>query len=216
MNPRTRMILAIAGAIVVVLLAFFLLISPRRTELADVKAQVQQEQDLTQTLEADLQRLQELQAQEPQLRADLERIRQLVPEEYEIPNFLFQVNTAANQSGVDFLRITPELPKTPPEGVALAEIRVTLDGSGGYFAVQDFIRRLYALDRALRIDLLSLSSADGAAGEISLSATARIFFESDGAAAIGGAVPATPVTPTAVPVPAPTDPAVAPTAGATP
>lgn len=216
MNARTRMILVIVGAVVVVLLAFFFLISPRRTELADVKAQVEQEQSLTQTLEADLQRLQELQAQEPQLRADLERIRQLVPEEYEVPNFLFQVNTAANQSGVDFLRITPELPKTPPEGVALAEIRVTLEGRGGYFAIQDFIRRLYALDRALRIDLLSLSSADGTAGEISLSATARIFFESDGAAAIGGTAPTAPVAPTTAPVAPPVDPAASPTTGATP
>ena len=212
MNARNRMILTIVAAVVVIVLAFVLLIRPRQSELADVKAQVEQERSLTLTLEADLQRLQELQAQEPKLRADLERIRQLVPQDHELANFLFQVNSAANQSGVAFLQITPELPKTPPEGAALAEVRITLGGTGGYFAIQDFIRRLYSLDRAVRIDLMDLS-ADAGTGNITLQATARIFFES--AAAAAGTVPVTPTVPAAPPPVAPA-PGATPTTGATP
>ncbi|MDQ3916504.1 MAG: type 4a pilus biogenesis protein PilO [Actinomycetota bacterium] len=215
MTARNRMILTAAAAFLVILLAFFLLIRPRQGELSDVRAQVEQEQALTQQLTLDLQRLQELQRQEPQLRADLERIRQLVPQEHEVANFLFQVNSAANQSGVDFLQITPELPKSPPEGAALGEVRVTIGGSGGYFAIQDFIRRLYTLDRALRIDLLDLSQQTGGE-EIALTATARIFFEQP-----AGVVPgAAPVAPAPAPAPAPeaspTGAAPTPTAATTP
>jgi Tfp pilus assembly protein PilO len=204
MNARNRMILAAAGALVVLLLAYFLLIKPRQSELTEVKALVESEESLTQQLTLDLQRLQELQRQEPQLRADLERIRQLIPEEYDIPNFMFQVDDAAKQAGVEFLQITPELPKTPPENAGVAEIRVAIGGEGGYFAIQDFIRRLYSLDRAVRIDVLSLSEQTG---EVAMTATARIFFEPP-AGTVPGAVP---VTPTTAPAPAATPAAPAPT-----
>ncbi|MDQ4025364.1 MAG: type 4a pilus biogenesis protein PilO [Actinomycetota bacterium] len=218
MSARNRMIVVGIVAFVVILLAFFVLIRPRQSELADVQAQVEQEQALTQQLTLDLQRLQELQRQEPQLRADLERIRQLVPEEHEVPNFLFQVNSAANRSGVEFLQITTELPKSPPEGAALAEVRVTIGGSGGYFAIQDFIRRLYSLDRALRIDLLDLSQEAAAEG-ISLLATARIFFEQP-AGFVPGTAPAAPAPAPAPAAPAPaaspTEAAPSPTAATTP
>ncbi|HEV2754557.1 MAG TPA: type 4a pilus biogenesis protein PilO [Actinomycetota bacterium] len=215
MSARNRMILVGAAAFLVVLLAFFLLIRPRQGELEDVRALVEQEEGLEQQLTLDLQRLQELQRQEPQLRADLERIRQLVPADHEVHNLLFQVNNAANQAGVDFVQITPELPKSPPEGAALAEVRVSIGGSGGYFAIQDFIRRLYALDRALRIDLLDLSSQEGS--EISLTATARVFFEQP-----TGFVPGTtpvappPVAPAPAPAASPTAPEPSPTAATTP
>jgi Tfp pilus assembly protein PilO len=215
MSARNRMIVTGVAAFVVLLLAFFLLIRPRQGELADVRALVEQEQALEQQLTLDLQRLQELQRQEPQLRADLERIRQLVPTEHEVYNFLFQVNTAANQSGVEFVQITPELPKTPPEGAALAEVRVTIGGSGGYFAIQDFIRRLYSLDRAVRIDLLSLvREADG--DDNVLNATARVFFEQPAGVVPGAAPVAPPPAPAPAPAASPAAPEASPTAATTP
>jgi Tfp pilus assembly protein PilO len=216
MNARNRMIATVAGAVLVVVLAYFLLIRPRQNELTEVKADVAQEENLTVQLAADLDRLQDLQRNAPQLQAELERIRDLVPQEHEVPNFLFQVNAAANASGVEFLQITPELPKTPPEGAALAEVRITMGGSGGYFAIQDFVRRLYALDRALRIDIIDLTANTGEF-DIALSATARIFFELPNGATAAVA-PTTPTTPTAAPAPAPTgtEPAATPTAGTTP
>lgn len=218
MNARTRMILSVAAAVVVVLLAYFLLVRPRQSELAEVKEAVAAEETLRIQLQADLDRLRELERNEPELRADLERIRALVPPEHEVPNFIFQVNAAANASGVQFLQITPELPKSPPEGAALAEVRITIGGEGGYFAIQDFVRRLYALDRAVRVDTLSLSSEEGTS-TIGLSLTTRIFFELPGG--VAGAVvppPTTPTTPPTAPTPAPavTQPAPSPAASPTP
>ena len=215
MSARNRLIVTVAGALVVLLLAYFLLIRPRQSELAEVKAQVLDEQTLTQQLTADLQVLQELQRQEPQLRADLERIRELVPESYEISNFLFQVDNAAKQSGVTFLQITPELPKTPVVAAGVAEIRVTIGGLGGYFAIQDFIRRLYSLDRAMRIDVLTLSQ-QGTTSDISMTGTARIFFEAPAGVVPGTTAPVTPTTPTTAPAPTPADPAASPAAVPTP
>ncbi len=208
MSVRNRMILAIVGTVLVILVFFLFLIRPRQTELSDVQAQVATEENRTQELQADLDRLRQLQRNAPALQAELERIRDLVPREDDISGFLFQVTNAANASGVDFLQISPELPKTPPEGAALAEVRISLGGEGGYFAIQDFVRRLYSLDRAVRIDILDLSAADAtsttASPTISLSATARIFFEVPAGVVPGATGTTVPVTPPPVaPAPAP-------------
>src|SRR3712207_1483403 len=134
MNARTRLIAVVVAAVLVVALAFFLLIRPRQGELADVQAQVEQEENLTVQLQSQLESLQALQRNAPQLQAELDQIRDLVPQDHEVPNFIFQVNAAAAASGVELLQLTPELPKQPPEGAQLAQVRVTIGGEGGYFA----------------------------------------------------------------------------------
>ncbi|HEY7876068.1 MAG TPA: type 4a pilus biogenesis protein PilO [Actinomycetota bacterium] len=191
------MIIAIAGGIVVCLLFYVLAIRPRQSELKEVEAQVGTETAKTASLQSQLDQLEALQRQAPELQADLADIRDLVPEDDQVPNFIFQVQESANAAGVDFVEITPELPRTPPETATLAQVRATLGAQGGYFAVQDFIRRLYDLDRALRIDGLSMAQISPESADVTFTATARIFYELP-----EGAAP--PIDPNAVvPPPAP-------------
>jgi Tfp pilus assembly protein PilO len=216
MKARTRIIIVAAAAVVVSLVFYLFFIKSRQSELSDVQGQVATAQSETASLRVQLQALQQLQENAPELEAELQRIRQFVPANHEVPNFIFQVQEAADESGVDFVQITPELPKQPAEdatGTTLAQVRVTVGATGGYFAVQDFMRRLYELDRALRIDTISIAGggegAGGAEAEtdtLTVQMTTRIFFELP-----AGTVPGVPGT---VPVPAPTTPAPAPTAGA--
>lgn len=183
MSARARLILSVVAALVLLIAFFFFFIRPRQQELAEVREEIKQEEARTVQLQSELARLQDLQANAPALQAELAKIRGYVPRDDEVPNFIFLVQEAANQAGVDFVSITPELPKPPPEGAALAEIRAQVGAGGGYFAVQDFIRRLHALDRAVRIDNLTLSGEEEAGGAtITMTSTARIFFEAPVAA----------------------------------
>lgn len=180
MSPRTRIILSVLAVVVLLVAFFFLFIRPRQQELTTVREDIEAEEARTVQLQTELARLQELQANAPELDAELARIRGFVPKDDEVPNFIFLVQDAANAAGVDFVQITPELPKPPPEGAALAEIRTTIGAGGGYFAIQDFIRRLHALDRAVRIDSISLGGNEDpetGAVTITFSSIARIFFE---------------------------------------
>ena len=212
MNPRMRLILAVLGVILVLVAFYLLFLRPRQQELTRVQDEVETEEARTVRLQAELERLQDLQANAPELQAELARIRGYVPQDDEVPNFIFLVQDAANQAGVDFVQITPELPKPPPEGAALAEIRAQIGAGGGYFAIQDFIRRLHNLDRAVRLDSLTLAGAEDAdTGDvtITMAAFARIFFEAPSA---GTAIdPAT-----GQPLPAPTAAAPAASPAATP
>jgi Tfp pilus assembly protein PilO len=195
MSGRTQTIVA-AACVALVLLAFsFVFIRGRRAELGAVRADIKAEEDRTQQLQAELARLEALQENEPRLRAQLEELRQFVPERDDVANFIFQVQRAADAAGVGFVQITPELPKPPPEGAPLGEVRAAIGAKGGYFAVQDFIRRLYDLDRAVRIDGLTLTGTEDAeqaadSGRIDVQLTSRIFFEPPA----GAAAPADPAT----------------------
>ena len=196
------MIIAIAVGVVVLLLFYAFAIRPRKGELNDVRAQVAAENDKTTQLQAQLTQLQALQDDAPQLEAKLAKIRELVPQDNEVPNFIFQVQEAANAAGVSFVEITPELPKNPPESQALAEVRATIGAQGGYFAVQDFIRRLYDLDRAVRIDGLQMNQLSPDSGTVNFTANARIFFELPSGVGTGAATAPAPGT-TTVPEPVP-------------
>lgn len=205
MSLRARLILSIVAVLLALIAFFFFFIRPRQQELARVEAEITTEEARTNQLNSELARLKELQENAPRLEAELARIRGYVPRDDEVPNFIFLVQDAANAAGVDFVQITPELPKPPPEGAPLAEIRAQIGAGGGYFAIQDFIRRLHALDRAVRIDNLTMTGTeDAAAGgdvTVNLASSVRIFFEAPEGAT--GAVDPTTGQPIA-PMPAPT------------
>lgn len=230
MSARARLILVTIGVLVFCLLLYMFVIRPRQEELTKVEGQVDTALTEQEQLEQQLAVLRDLQDRAPDLQADLEEIRGLVPKSAEIPNFIFQVQEAGNLSGVEVVQIQPELPKQPPEGAALAEVRTVIRAHGGYFAIQDFVRRLYDLDRALRIDNITLgepgagdtagttegttttggggSTAPGP-GEIEINMAARIFFELPPGSG-GGAAPAPGATPepgASTPAPTTTTPA---------
>lgn len=203
MSGRTQIVVAAVVAVLVGVAFFFFFVKPRQNELAEVNEQIEVAEQETVRLQADLDRLRALQENAPLLEARLNEIRELIPQDDQVANFIFLVQDAATKSGVRFVQITPELPDVPPEGAQVAEIRVTIGGEGGYFAVQDFIRRLYLLDRALRIDSLTMTQEEDETTQerqIQMDSVARIFFELPAT----GAAPGGAVAPPAAPVPTPT------------
>lgn len=212
MKTRTRLIAVGAGFVVVALLMYMFMISPRQDEFGELETQVATEENRTQALQLELARLQALKANAPELEAQLEKVRRLVPRKHAVVKFIRQVQQIASEAGVDFVNIGPEVAKPPPEGALVAEVRMTVGVGGDFFSVQDFVRRFYELDRAVRIDLLSLESSTDAteARIVILTATARVFFElpEGGAAPVpnadGTITPETETTPGAAETPAAT------------
>lgn len=217
MKGRRKIVAAAVAALFVCGLFFMFFIRPRQSEVTKARDAVVAAEAQQQELQLDLQRLQELKANAPKLNALLERIRGYVPKDDEIPNFIFQVQEAANTAGVSFVKITPELPKPPAQPAPLAEIRITMNASGSFFSLQDFIRRLYSLDRSLRIDTVALAAAGagpegsqapdpgsttgttGTDDELTLTVAARIFFELPEGVAPGAVPPETTPSETAPP-----------------
>ncbi len=205
MSARARTLLTLAAVLLVLLATYFFLIRSRQGELEEVNKDIAAEQDRSTVLTTELARLRALEKQAPQLQAALQKFTKLVPEDYEIPEFVFQVQQASVEAGLDFMKITPEIPKAPPETTAVGEVRMTVGAKGGYFAVQDFMRRLYELERAFRIDNFTMTGqqdTETGATNIDLQATARIFFQ--GTANTAAATATTTTAPALAPAPSPT------------
>lgn len=203
---RARLTLALVGALVVCVAFYFFFVRSRQGELADVRDQVEAAENESQSLQAELQGLQALKENAPKAEARLNEIRELIPQKDQVANFIFLVQDAANRAGVDFVTVTPEQPKAPVEdpSASVAQVRVTLGAEGDYFALQDLVRRLYDLDRAVRIDSLAIDAEEDQQANtttLTMTAAARIFFENPGgvpAATTGSTTtaPATTTTPT--------------------
>jgi Tfp pilus assembly protein PilO len=179
MKLRTRLIVVGAGLVLLALLMYVFLIRPRQADLADTQTQIATEENTTQALQLELARLQALEENAPELNAQLKKVRGLVPRKASVERFIRQIQRVADEAGVEFVDIGPEVAKPPPEGAAVAEVRMTVGVGGDFFSVQDFVRRFYDLERAVRIDILGLAASEDIIGErtLTLTATARIFFE---------------------------------------
>jgi Tfp pilus assembly protein PilO len=206
MSQRARLILVIVAGVLLCIAVYFLLVRSRQGELNELNDEIATETNRTAQLQAELDRLRDLQRRAPELQAELDRFRGLVPADHEIANLIVLIDEAAKESGVGFVDITPELPKAPPEGAALAEVRMTIGGTGGYFALQDFVRRLYDLDRALRIDNITMAGTEEEAGgtSIDMTVTARVFFDVPAATGAATGAPPNTTAPAATPAPATT------------
>ena len=201
-NQRARLILVIVAGVLLCVAVYFLLVRSRQGELDTINENIATETSRTAQLQVELERLQDLQRRAPELQAELDKFRGLVPANHEIANLMLMIDEAAKESGVTFADIIPELPKSPPEGAALAEVRMVIGSSGGYFALQDFVRRLYDLDRALRIDNIAMTGSEDETGTtIDLQVTARVFFDVAGATGTSTTPPPNTTTPAETPAP---------------
>lgn len=182
MSARTRLIVTGVVALVVCLIFYFFFIRPRKGDLSRTRSEVTTADNLTSSLRATLQDLEQLREDAPRLNAELEEFRDLVPQRNDVANFVLQVQDAATASGVLFAQVDPDAPRIPPEAAPLAQVRVTIAAQGGYFSVQDFMRRMTELDRAVGIDVLTLQTEEDeeeirTRGRINLQMAVRIFFE---------------------------------------
>lgn len=179
MSMRMRFVLAGVGAVVVLAGWFLMVFRPGQARQAELRDDIAATEQEISSLEAQLRRLQDLQAREPELRAEEARFALALPDVPSVPAFLIQVQDAANQAGVDFVSINPSLPTAPRGGEGasgIQSISVSISSNGSFFAVQDFVYRMERLDRAVRIDNFSLSGGgDEESPTLSVSLRMQMF-----------------------------------------
>lgn len=211
MPLRTRIILVAVAVPVLAVVWFVLVWRPSQNRVNDLRRQQEAARTERAQLEARLERLRQLQRDEPALRAQLARLDEALPLEPRIPDFILQVQEAANLAGVPFLSISPSLPSpfTPPAVAGAAApagagpvqaVSVSITTTGKFFELEDFIVRMERLSRAVRVNTFSLAPSAGVGGTsptISVSFAMQIFVS--GAAL----TPGTQATPAPAATPAP-------------
>jgi Tfp pilus assembly protein PilO len=205
---RRPIIIGAVAFVLFLLLWYFLGFAPQQKKIHDAQKRRATAEQKQQELQTAINRLKAAQKNEPLQRAQLETLKTAIPDDPALGQFILDVNDRATASGIDFVSIAPALPTagavaaaTPgATGVAApapAQISVSLQITGGYFQVIDFINRLADLPRILVLDTLNVASDNG--GHLTVGIASRMFVRQvpAGFAAPGSAAAAATTTTTA-------------------
>lgn len=142
MKRQTVLLLALA-AVLVVAMYWLLLFRPQQAELADVRAQVDAQVAQQAQLEAQLVRLRGVRADAPEVEADLVAVEAILPEDAALPALLRQLQSAADDAGVELETVTTTAPAPVVDAATpLSSVGVNLQIEGSYFQAVDFLRRI--------------------------------------------------------------------------
>jgi Tfp pilus assembly protein PilO len=183
-NRRTLLI-GVGAALVVLLVWYFLLWSPRGSAIDKAKSRQAAAENQASSLQARLNQLRDAQRNEAATRAQIAQLQEAIPDEANLAQFILDANDAATRSGIDFLSISP----TPPAGgtvsgavdpstgqpatPAPSSISLNVSIAGGYFQLLDFVNRLTDLPRIVVIDGLTVNGAAGT--DLAVQLTGRMF-----------------------------------------
>ena len=163
MNRRAPIIAGVI-AVAVALLAVFLLVRPKMSEVSQTEDDLQAAEDQEVTLTAELNALQDAQAAAPETEQEIAAIEAEIPPTADLPSLFRLLQGAADRSVVDFFSFTPGTP-APNTAGTFSTIASQVTVSGGYFAIDEFLFLLETLPRAAKVTTLAVTPSSAASGE---------------------------------------------------
>ena len=201
-GKRAPLFAGIGVAVVVVLVAFFLVL-PKMGQVKDANAALAEAQSQQATLGAQLAALQAAQTDAPANRETIRKVQQAIPPTVDQQGFMLLMQNAALQSGVDVVTISPGNPVFDP-ATGLSTVTNAISATGTYFALTEFLFKIETLPRAAKTTSVAItpSPSDTNASLLTLTSSVDIYTsdESAGPGSTPGPTPAagstTPTTPT--------------------
>jgi Tfp pilus assembly protein PilO len=200
-NPAV-LVLVVVGVLAYLAVGYLFVISPQRSESADLKKQVAETEEKIaqyQALSA------QARAAAPIRVADLFRLEKAMPNEVDMAGIVLELSRIARDTGITFESITPQGP-SPQEGFQMMPVTLAFDGN--YFELADFLYRLRTLvrvrsgrlaatGRLFVVDSINFSESDLSFPRIQASVVVNAYVFGD--APPPGTAPGTPATPPPAP-----------------
>lgn len=139
MNRQT-LALAALGSVLVAVLFFFFLYSPKSDELAELELQIESTLAQQDQLRNRIRTLEEVRTRAPEIEAAIGTAEAIIPRDPGLPAALRQLSLAADGAGVVLPTISIGRPAVGPGPAQTMSVAVTIGGS--YFQIIDFLRRI--------------------------------------------------------------------------
>ncbi len=153
---RRAPVLVGAGAAVLVVLVYLLFVMPKSAEIAKTSEDLTAAHDQEQTLRVQLRTLQEAQQEAPQTKREIQKVEMQVPSTADLPALIRMLRDSADRSAVDLFQFSPGTPTLDPTG-QFSIISTSVNVTGSYFALDEFLFRLESLPRAGKVTGVSIS-----------------------------------------------------------
>jgi Tfp pilus assembly protein PilO len=142
MTRKTRMLLSVVALVAIVAIAWFLLISPLRADIATANTSIAEETTRLSAAQAKLAQAAKTRAEGRKNQAQLLELAKMVPQSTQVPSLLVQIQDLADQSGIQF---TSMAPGDPNEIGGFQIVPLQLQFTGSYFDLSDFAYRVEQL-----------------------------------------------------------------------
>lgn len=202
--PREKMILWVLGALVAGLGFYFLVYSPKISEINKLTAQLKVKQAELKQLQAAAARKDEVERRLQAVKRDVADTEAKLPTSKEIPILLVQLEGLASQVGANLTLIRPgpvqggaggQQPAkpgaapSPAQGLGLQQFTLELTAEGPFDTVQNFVRGIERFPRFIAMSDLKITPLPGKPGDsadrprlsVGVSATTYYVPESGGA-----------------------------------
>ena len=221
-------------AIAILVVGWFLLIAPKRAEVADLQTQTTAQEGANSALETELAVLKQQNKELPEKQAELAALQTKIPQTPELPTYIREMQDIGRQAGVAFTSFTPATPVqlggavgTPATATGaltpgqLAAVDVEMVVTGSYFEITKYMNELetssrYTLVSGYTIADENVESTDAGSADLTATVNARIYLApsapavTDPAGVVGGetvpgaTTPAPSTTAPTTPTPTPT------------
>jgi type IV pilus assembly protein PilO len=162
MSRKMRMLLAGVALVAILAVAWLFLISPLRADIADTSASITAQEERLSQAQAKLAQAQTTRAEGQKNQARLMELAKMVPQSTQVPSLLVQIQDLADQSGIEFLSVSPG---DPTEAAGFRIIPLSLSFTGTYFDLSDFAYRVEQLvacpGRLLTVKSINLKVESG-------------------------------------------------------
>lgn len=142
MNRQTGIVAALVAVLLIALFYFFVW-SPKNDEIDEIEAQIETVEQQQAQLEQRIAALKEVRNNAPELEAAIVSAESVVPRDIGQASAIRQMQLAADESGVEMPNVTfgrpTQIQDAPP---GLASIQVSVQIQGGYYQLVDFYRRV--------------------------------------------------------------------------
>lgn len=177
--------IAVLASVVLLAAGWFLLISPKKGEAADLRTEAAAQVSANAVLETQLSVLRTQAKELPKKQSELAAVAAKIPDNPSLPALIRALTEASTSAGVDFVSVTPgqpvlpvaapvqatapepataqttpQVPVAPVAGGAaggLATIPLAINVVGDYFDIAQFTNNLENLPRAMRVMDLTLA-----------------------------------------------------------
>jgi Tfp pilus assembly protein PilO len=162
MRGKRGPLIAGAGVALLALLLVFFLVTPKMGEVSEARAELDEARNEQQTLESQVRALEDARDSAAVARQTIAEVDQRIPPTADLPGLILLLQNAAVGSGLDLVTVTPGSPTFNAEA-GLSVIPVSVNGTGAYFDVAEFLFRIETLPRAAKT--LTVTLAPGGGGE---------------------------------------------------
>lgn len=156
LSPRDQMILGIAAIVLVVAVGVFVLIMPQVNRLGELDSEIHTADQEIQSAQTLLDQRQDAKLAAASTQAQLIKLANEMPDTPELPSLIIELQDTANESGIDFTGIEPQIPQT---ATGYRKLPLSLTISGQWTDIIEFTRRLTKLGRQIRVLSVVVGSA---------------------------------------------------------